>query len=83
MVIISLEESSLSVNESEGSYMTCVIKDRDTVSPVTVEVFDQQTGRAERGLGMKLLHSEFTIYVGTYVVKRQNKGAFGEVSWGH
>ncbi len=53
VVTVSLEESSLSVNESEGSYMTCVTKDRDTVLPVTVEVFDRESGSAQRGLGMQ------------------------------
>ncbi len=61
MVIVSLEEVSISVNESEGMYMTCVTKDRDTIQPVTVEVFDSDSGSAQRGLGKPSINAEKAI----------------------
>lgn len=55
VVVTSFEESSLSVNESAGSYMACVIKDLDTIKPVTVEIFDADSGLADRALGKFLV----------------------------
>ena len=50
----SLEETSISVNESSGQYMACVTKDRETTRPLTVEIFDVDIGTAQRVIGMPL-----------------------------
>ena len=39
------------VNESQGSYMACVTKDKDTIRPLTVQVVDINDGRAQRTVG--------------------------------
>ena len=51
MVKISLEETSISVTESDAQYMTCVLKDLDTIRPLTVEIFDVDRGSAQRIIG--------------------------------
>ena len=49
-----MKESSITVSENEGTYMTCVTKDLDTIQPITVEVFDIESGTAQRGQGIKM-----------------------------
>ena len=53
VVTVSLEESELSVNESERMFSTCVVKDRDTVIPLQVEIRDSPL-TATRGAGKPL-----------------------------
>ena len=50
-VMVSLEQPSISVNESEGTYMACVSKDRDTVHPLTVQITQLSGGSALRRIG--------------------------------
>ena len=35
---ISFERTELSVDESAGTFMMCVLKNRDTIVPVTVDI---------------------------------------------
>lgn len=51
-MLVSFEESSIVVDENAGTYMACVVKNGDTIAPVTVEIFDANTGSAQRDLGM-------------------------------
>lgn len=52
VVVTSLEELSITITESDGQYMTCVIKDLDTIRPLTVEIFDVDRGSAQRIIGI-------------------------------
>lgn len=51
VVEVSLEDTSISVNESEGTFMACVVKDRDTVFPVKVDILDLGQGSALTAIG--------------------------------
>ena len=55
VVTVSLEESEISVNESERMFSTCVVKDRDTVIPLQVEIRDEPL-TATTGVGKPGLH---------------------------
>ena len=48
---MSFEDPSISVDESDGTYMVCVVKDRDTVIPVQVDIMDLSRGSALRTIG--------------------------------
>ena len=40
VVMIELEDELISVSESEKTYMTCVVKDREILGPIEVEIKD-------------------------------------------
>lgn len=51
VVEVSLEDTSISIEESDGTYMVCVVKDRDTITPVQVDIQDIGSGSALRVIG--------------------------------
>ena len=52
---------SVTVNESDGEFMMCVLKDRETVFPVEVTI-STSPGTATEGAGNIKLHCSSILY---------------------
>lgn len=51
VVEVALEDSSISVDEGAGTYEACVSKDRETVSPVQLDIVELGQGSATTAVG--------------------------------
>ena len=52
---VGFGRASVTVNESDGEFMMCVLKDRETVFPVQVTI-SVSAEMAEEGEGKKIRH---------------------------
>jgi hypothetical protein len=52
VVLASLEDTFVSINESDGQFMACVTKNLATIREITLEIFDVDIGSAQRIIGI-------------------------------